>query len=176
MAEQDTTANAGKGSAFQTQPAVRHVGPVTQTITRRIIPMKRSLGYVTLLVRDYDEAIAYFTGALSFELIEDRRLSDTKRWVLVSPAADAGTCLLLAKASTPEQERAVGAQCSGRVAFFLHTDDFARDYQRMRERGVTFLEPPRVESYGTVAVFTDICGNRWDLLQLNPSELSYSAG
>jgi catechol 2,3-dioxygenase-like lactoylglutathione lyase family enzyme len=129
--------------------------------------MHRSLGYVTLLVRDYDEVIAYFTTALSFELIEDRRLSAKKRWVLVSPAAGSGTCLLLAKASTPEQERAVGAQCGDRVAFFLHTDDFARDYQRMRERGVAFLEQPRVESYGTVAVFTDICGNRWDLLHLD---------
>jgi len=130
--------------------------------------MNRSIGYATLLVRDYDEAVAYFTRTLDFRLVCDRRVSDEKRWVLVAPGKDAGTCLLLAKATTPEQEKAVGAQCGGRVAFFLHTDDFARDFQRMRERGVVFEEAPRVEGYGSVAVFKDLCGNRWDLLQLSP--------
>jgi chromate reductase len=124
----------------------------------------RSMHAVTFLVRDYDEAITYFTHALAFELMEDFALSETKRWVLVTPQCG-GTHLLLAKASTPEQEKAVGAQCGGRVAFFLLTDDFQRDYLRMREKGVEFLEQPRTENYGQVAVFRDLYGNRWDLLQ-----------
>lgn len=134
--------------------------------------MNRSLGYVTLLVDDYDEAIAYFVQILSFRLVEDRALSESKRWVLVAPGEGPGTSLLLAKASTPEQERVIGAQCGSRVAFFLQTDDFARDYDRMRQQGVRFEEQPRVESYGTVAVFSDLYGNRWDLLQLAESASS----
>jgi lactoylglutathione lyase len=127
----------------------------------------RKIGYVALLIRDYDEAIAYFTHALGFELIEDRELSADKRWVLVAPRGGDGTCLLLAKASTPDQLRQIGDQAGGRVFLFLHTDDFWRDYELMHSRGVVFAEEPRREGYGTVAVFTDLYGNRWDLLQLD---------
>jgi catechol 2,3-dioxygenase-like lactoylglutathione lyase family enzyme len=129
-------------------------------------PMPQSLSSVTFLVRDYDEAIAYFTHALGFEVIEDSPRGDGKRWVLVRPPGLDGASLLLAKAATPEQEAHVGRQAGGRVAFFLHTDDFRRDHRAMQERGVRFKEEPREEEYGTVAVFTDLYGNRWDLLQL----------
>lgn len=122
--------------------------------------------YVTLLVRDYDEAIAFFIGALGFELVEDTRLDD-KRWVLVAPPGTAGTSLLLAKAATPQQIALIGAQAAGRVFLFLQTSDFWRDYDAMQDRGVVFCETPRKENYGTVAVFEDVCGNRWDLLQLH---------
>jgi catechol 2,3-dioxygenase-like lactoylglutathione lyase family enzyme len=128
--------------------------------------MNQALGYVTLVVQDYDEAIAFFTGTLQFELIEDTVISATKRWVLVRPRGQSGTCVLLAKAATPEQEARIGDQTGGRVAFFLHTDDFERDYQAMRSKGVRFVREPRQEAYGTVAVFEDLYGNRWDLLQL----------
>lgn len=128
--------------------------------------MPQMIGHVTFLVRDYDEAIAYFTGALGFDLVEDTAQSEVKRWVLVRPPGSGGTSLLLAKASTPEQEARVGDQTGGRVAFFLHTDDFWRDYRAMRARGVSFQEEPREEAYGTVAVFADLYGNRWDLLEL----------
>lgn len=127
--------------------------------------MRRRIGCVTYLVRDYDEAIQYFTRALRFELIEDTRLSDTKRWVLVAPPGSTETCLLLARAATPEQESRVGDQAGSRVFLFLHTNDFRRDYEQMRSRGVMFQEGPRQEPYGTVAVFEDLYGNRWDLLQ-----------
>jgi catechol 2,3-dioxygenase-like lactoylglutathione lyase family enzyme len=120
---------------------------------------------VTLVVGDYDEAIAYFTGALGFQLLEDTPLPDGKRWVRVAPDGPAGTALLLARAATPEQERAVGNQAGGRVAFFLHTSDFARAHGRMQRAGVRFLEAPRTEPYGTVAVFADRYGNRWDLIE-----------
>jgi lactoylglutathione lyase len=129
--------------------------------------MSLKIGYVTLLVRDYDEAIAYFRDALGFELVEDRELSAAKRWVLVSPRDGQGTCLLLAKAEGAEQARHVGKQSGGRVFLFLHTDDFRRDYELMKSRGVAFEEEPRLESYGTVAVFADLYGNRWDRLQLD---------
>ena len=128
--------------------------------------MTQTLGYVAVLVRDYDEALAYFTRTLGFEIIEDKPLEGGKRWVLVTPPKSRGTCLLLARAADPEQARHVGNQTGGRVFLFLHTDDFWRDYQAMKERGVKFHEVPRVESYGTVAVFEDLYGNRWDLLQL----------
>jgi lactoylglutathione lyase len=129
--------------------------------------MSRKIGYVTLLVRDYYEAIAYFVDALGFKLIEDRELSATKRWVLVTPRGGQGTCLLLAKAEGAEQVSHVGKQAGGWVFLFLHTDDFRRDYELMKSRGVAFQEEPRQESYGTVAVFADLYGNRWDLLQLD---------
>ena len=122
------------------------------------------LGLATLVVRDYDEAIAFYTGALGFELREDTALGDGKRWVVVGPPG-ARTGLLLAKADGPEQEARAGDQTGGRVAFFLHTDDFARDHERMRAAGVRFEEPPRHEPYGTVAVFRDLYGNRWDLIE-----------
>ena len=119
---------------------------------------------MALLVRDYDEAIAWFTSCLRFALVENIDMGGGKRWVLVSPEGGEGTSLLLARAATPEQARAVGNQSGGRVFLFLHTDDFQRDYEHMKTRGVTFLEEPRTESYGTVVVFQDLYGNRWDLL------------
>lgn len=126
--------------------------------------MKQNLACVALLVRDYDEAIAFFTQALGFELVEDSDRGGGKRWVLVRPPG-AETSLLLARAATPEQRAGVGNQSGGRVFLFLQTDDFQRDYARMRARGVRFAEEPRHEAYGTVAVFLDLYGNRWDLLQ-----------
>jgi catechol 2,3-dioxygenase-like lactoylglutathione lyase family enzyme len=128
--------------------------------------MQQKIGYVALLVRDYDEAIAYFTDVLRFTLIEDTRLADAKRWVLVAPPGSNGTCVVLAKAVTSDQVARVGNQAGGRVFLFLHTDDFWRDYHGMRARGVVFREAPRQEAYGIVAVFEDLYGNRWDLLQL----------
>lgn len=127
--------------------------------------MKRTIGHVALLVRDYAEAIAYYTTCLGFVLIEDAQLGGGKRWVLVAPSAGNGTALLLAKAASTEQAARVGDQTGGRVFLFLHTDDFWRDYHAMRSRGVTFAEEPRQEPYGTVAVFVDLYGNRWDLVQ-----------
>jgi catechol 2,3-dioxygenase-like lactoylglutathione lyase family enzyme len=127
--------------------------------------MTQALACVTLLVRDYDEAIAYFTTSLGFSLLEDDRRDAEKRWVVVGPDGSAGARLLLARAATPEQERRVGDQTGGRVAFFLRTDDFPRTYETLRERGVRFLEAPRSEPYGRVVVFEDLYGNRWDLLE-----------
>ena len=128
--------------------------------------MTQRIGYIAFIVRDYDEAIAWFTSALQFTVIEDTRLSDSKRWVLVAPPDGKSPCLLLARAVTPEQQSRIGNQTGGRVFLFLHTDDFARDYAAMKTRGVEFIESPRQESYGTVAVFEDLYGNKWDLLQL----------
>lgn len=129
--------------------------------------MKQTLGYVTFVVRDYDEAIAFFTKALSFTLLEDTDLGQGKRWVLVAPKGSQGTSLLLARAAGPEQLSRIGNQTGGRVFLFLHTDDFWRDYRAMQEHGVRFQEAPREEAYGTVAVFEDLYGNKWDLLQLH---------
>jgi catechol 2,3-dioxygenase-like lactoylglutathione lyase family enzyme len=131
--------------------------------------MASVIGHVTYLVRDYDEGIAYFTGKLGFKLVEDTRLSADKRWVLVAPG-EGGTSLLLAKASTPAQLASVGNQAGGRVFLFLHSDDFQRDYAAMTARGVKFIEPPRHEPYGTVAVFQDLHGNKWDLLEKDRSD------
>jgi catechol 2,3-dioxygenase-like lactoylglutathione lyase family enzyme len=128
--------------------------------------MNQRIGYVTVVVRDYDEAKAWYCSVLGFVLVEDTPLSEAKRWLVVSPAGERGTNLLLAKAVTEEQKEAIGNQTGGRVFLFLHTDDFWRDYRAMRQRGVQFREEPRQESYGTVAVFEDLYGNRWDLLQL----------
>lgn len=128
-------------------------------------PLRQYLAHVALLVRDYDEALAYFTGHLGFHVLEDTPLSATKRWVLVAPPAARETALLLARAATPEQVAAVGRQGGGRVFLFLHTDDFWRDYEAFQARGVAFVEAPREEPYGTVAVFEDLYGNRWDLVQ-----------
>ena len=128
--------------------------------------MSQHLGYVALVVRDYDEAIDFYVGKLGFELIEDTPLSDVKRWVLVAPPGSREARLLLAKAASPEQLARVGDQTGGRVFLFLHTDDFWRDYRDLKARGVAFCEEPREEAYGTVAVFEDLYGNRWDLLEL----------
>ena len=127
--------------------------------------MERSIAYVSLVVRDYDEAVAFFTGALQFNLVEDTDLGNGKRWVVVAPSKGAGTALLLAKARTASQEDHIGNQTGGRVFLFLSTDDFWRDYQEMASRGVRFAEEPRREEYGTVAVFLDLYGNRWDLVE-----------
>lgn len=126
----------------------------------------RRLAQMTFVVRDYDEAIAFFTDALGFALTADTDMGGGKRWVTVAPTADAqGSALLLAKAVGPDQAAAIGRQGGGRVFLFLHTDDFARDHARMSAYGVKFLEAPRHEPYGTVAVFEDLYGNRWDLLE-----------
>jgi catechol 2,3-dioxygenase-like lactoylglutathione lyase family enzyme len=127
--------------------------------------MKQTLGHIALVVRDYDEAIAFFTRTLNFELIEDTALGDGKRWVMVAPRGSQGTSLLLARAVTPEQESRIGNQTGGRVFLFLHTNDFWRDYNEMLARNVKFVRPPNEEPYGTVAVFTDLYGNLWDLIE-----------
>ena len=129
--------------------------------------MKR-IAQVALLVRDYDEAIRFFTRALGFTLIEDSPRENGKRWVRVGPAGDGGAALLLARAATPEQERAIGNQSGGRVFLFIETDDFERDYARMEAEGVRFTERPRHEEYGTVVVFLDLYGNKWDLIERKP--------
>ena len=128
--------------------------------------MKQTIGYVTLVVREYDEAIEFYTQRLGFELVEDTPLEHGKRWVLVSPRNSDGTSLLLARASNSDQVSRIGNQTGGRVFLFLHTDDFWRDYRAFESEGVTFVREPRKEAYGTVAVFEDLYGNRWDLLQL----------
>jgi catechol 2,3-dioxygenase-like lactoylglutathione lyase family enzyme len=129
--------------------------------------MKQAIGAISLLVRDYDEAIHFYTETLGFDLIEDTPLGDSgKRWVLVAPPGASECRLLLARAVKPEEQTAIGNQSGGRVFLFLHTDDFWRDYPAFIARGVQFLEQPREEAYGTVAVFMDLSGNRWDLLEL----------
>ena len=125
----------------------------------------RALVALSLLVREYDEAIAFFTQALGFVLLEDTPLDNGKRWVRVGPAGGGGAALLLAKASTPEQQARIGDQTGGRVFLFLDTHDFWRDYRRLQAYNVTFLEEPREEPYGTVVVFLDLYGNKWDLVQ-----------
>jgi catechol 2,3-dioxygenase-like lactoylglutathione lyase family enzyme len=128
--------------------------------------LNQSLAYVSLLVTDYDEAITFFTEVLSFTLVEDTYVPEQqKRWVRVAPPGSTGPSPVLAPASTPEQEPRVGDQTGGRVGFFLQTDDFWRDYEAMRARGVEFVRAPQVASYGTVAVFKDLYGNLWDLLE-----------
>jgi len=128
--------------------------------------MPQRIGSISLLVRDYDEAIAYFTGQLGFGLVEDTDLGNGKRWVLIAPLGSMETRILLAKAVTADQAQRIGDQAGGRVFLFIHTDDFWRDYEAYRARGVRFREEPRVEPYGIVAVFEDLYGNRWDLLQM----------
>jgi catechol 2,3-dioxygenase-like lactoylglutathione lyase family enzyme len=127
--------------------------------------MSRRLALTTFLVDDYDRAIQWFTGALGFHLQQDIDQGGGKRWVVVSPTAEGGAALLLARAGSDVQAARVGDQTGGRVAFFLETDDFARDHAAMLAAGVTFLEAPRVEPYATVAVFRDLYGNTWDLLE-----------
>lgn len=126
--------------------------------------VRRAIAQTALLVRDYDEAIRFFTRALSFELLEDTPLAGNKRWVRVAPAGSAGGEILLARAATAEQERAVGNQSGGRVFLFLRTSDFRADYEHMKAHGVRFTGEPRHEPYGTVVVFLDLYGNRWDLI------------
>src|SRR5438094_971001 len=129
--------------------------------------MKHSIAHVAVVVRDYDEAIAFYTGKLGFTLVDDTyQPEQDKRWVVVAPGGSSGGCtVLLARATTPEQERAIGNQTGGRVFLFLATDDFWRDYNRMTAAGVKFIRPPAEAPYGTVSVFEDLYGNRWDLVQ-----------
>jgi catechol 2,3-dioxygenase-like lactoylglutathione lyase family enzyme len=127
--------------------------------------MPKSIAHLTVVVRNYDEALEFYTQKLDFHLLEDTPLPDNKRWLLVALSGSPGTALLLAEAATPEQSLAIGNQTGGRVFLFLHTDDFWRDYKAYQSRGVRFLESPRQESYGTVAVFEDLYGNKWDLLE-----------
>ena len=130
--------------------------------------MSQYIAQIAIVVRDYNEAIKYYTTVLNFELIEDTKLSEEKRWVVVQPKGSNNGCkLLLAKAATPIQEQAIGNQTGGRVFLFLYTDDFNRDYHDYTSKGVTFVRPPIVESYGKVAVFKDLYGNLWDLIQPN---------
>ena len=129
--------------------------------------MMQSIVHVALVVRDYDEAIEFYTKKLNFTLVEDAyQPEQDKRWVVVAPPGSDGTSLLLARASTPEQEPFAGNQTGGRVFLFLNTDDFWRDYASLISRGITFVREPRSEPYGTVAVFKDLYGNLWDLLEL----------
>lgn len=130
--------------------------------------MKQSIVHVALVVRDYDEAIAFYTEELNFELIEDTyQPEQDKRWVVVAPPGSSGTTLLLARASKPEQEAFIGNQTGSRVFLFLNTDDFWRDYNEMIAKGIKFVRDPKEQAYGMVAVFEDLYGNLWDLLELN---------
>lgn len=130
--------------------------------------MRQSIVHIALVVRDYDEAIRFYTETLNFELIEDTyQPEQDKRWVVVAPPGSMGTTLLLARASKPEQELFVGNQAGGRVFLFLNTDDFWRDYNEMVAKGIRFIREPKQADYGMVAVFEDLYGNLWDLLQLN---------
>ena len=126
--------------------------------------MPQQIAHIAIVVNDYDEAIHFYTEKLGFILIEDSLLSETKRWVVVSPPGSKGCCLLLAKAATAEQRSRVGNQTGGRVFLFLHTDDFWRDYNKYIENKINFVRPPVKEEYGTVAVFQDLYGNLWDLI------------
>jgi len=123
------------------------------------------LGMITVVVDNYDSAIDYYTTALGFTLVEDTKMSETKRWVVVAPDANQGAALLLAQAASPEQSAAIGNQSGGRVMFFLYTDNFDRDYARMAEHNVAFTEEPRYEEYGKVVVFADKYGNKWDFIE-----------
>ena len=128
--------------------------------------MRQSIVHVALVVRDYDEAIAFYTQKLHFRLVEDQfQPEQNKRWVVVAPPESTGTTLLLARASKPDQEPFIGNQAGGRVFLFLSTDDFWRDYRRMVNDGIRFVRPPSEQPYGVVAVFEDLYGNRWDLVQ-----------
>ena len=128
--------------------------------------MRQSIVHVTLVVRDYDEAIAFYRDKLGFHVVEDiYQPEQDKRWVLIAPSGSESPALLLGRASNDAQRAAIGNQTGGRVFLFLSTDDFWRDYNRMNADGVKFVRPPKVESYGTVAVFEDLYGNLWDLLQ-----------
>lgn len=125
----------------------------------------RFVAMIAVVVRDYDEAIAWYRDAMGFALLEDEDRGEGKRWVRMAPAGNAHFSLLLAQAATPRQQAAIGDQHGGRVGFFLHTDDFARDHARLEAAGAHFEEAPRHEEYGTVVVFRDLYGNRWDLIE-----------
>jgi catechol 2,3-dioxygenase-like lactoylglutathione lyase family enzyme len=127
--------------------------------------MKQHIAHIALVVKDYDEAIEFYTKKLDFQLLEDTKLSEQKRWVLVAPPGAKECGLLLAKAASERQTASIGNQTGGRVFLFLFTDDFWRDYHKMLSRDIVFVRPPAQEEYGTVAVFQDLYGNLWDLIQ-----------
>jgi len=127
--------------------------------------LKQKIAHIALVVRDYDEAIAFYTQKLKFTLLEDTKLSETKRWVRVTPKGAEECCLLLAKAANEKQKSSIGNQTGGRVFLFLHTDNFERDYQNLLDQEITIVRKPKVETYGTVAVFADLYGNLWDLIE-----------
>ena len=130
--------------------------------------MKQSIVHIALVVRDYDEAIDFYVNTLGFELLDDTyQPEQDKRWVVVAPPGGSGTTILLARASKPEQEPFIGNQAGGRIFLFLNTDDFWRDFDRLKQRGVRIVREPKQQDYGMVAVFADLYGNQWDLLQLN---------
>jgi len=131
--------------------------------------VNQHIAHIALVVNNYDEAIDFYTKKLHFDLIEDTRLSETKRWVLVAPKGSTGCRLLLAEAATEEQKSRVGNQTGGRVFLFMHTDDFARDYQNLLDHQIRIVREPSIEAYGTVAVFEDLYGNLWDLIE--PSKI-----
>lgn len=132
--------------------------------------MKQSIAHIALVVRDYDEAIEFYTQTLHFTLVEDTyQPEQDKRWVVVAPPGSTGTTILLARASKPEQEPFIGNQAGGRVFLFLQTDDFWRDYNEMVDKGITFVREPAVQEYGVVAVFADLYGNLWDLIEFSAS-------
>ena len=130
--------------------------------------MKQKIGSIALVVKDYDEAIDFYVNKLDFTLLEDTKLSEEKRWVMVAPPGATECCLLLAKAANDKQEASIGNQTGGRVFLFLFTDDFDRDYEKMKNRGIEFIRPPVVEPYGKVTVFKDLYGNLWDFIEASP--------
>ena len=134
--------------------------------------MKQRIAHVALIVKDYDEAVDFYTKKLDFTLVEDTPIEDEKRWVTIAPPGSNGCCLVLAKASNKEQENSIGNQTGGRVFLFLFTDNLNRDYQKMIERKITFVRPPSDYTHGSVAVFKDLYGNLWDLIQ--PTEIKKS--
>ena len=129
--------------------------------------MYQRIAHIALVVRDYEEAINFYVNKLDFQLLEDTQLEAGKRWVLVAPPGAKECCLLLAKAANEEQAKSIGNQSGGRVFLFLHTDNFDRDYQKFKARNIRFIRPPQVFDYGKVAVFEDLYGNLWDLLEPN---------
>lgn len=130
--------------------------------------MQQRIAHISLLVEDYDKAIEFYTKKLDFTLVEDTILSETKRWVLVAPPGSNGCCLLLAKAANEKQRSSIGNQSGGRVFLFLFTDNFQRDFKNLRDKGITIVREPAVEAWGTVAVFKDLYGNLWDLIEPSP--------
>ena len=138
------------------------------------MPKQQRIAHIALVVKDYDEAILFYTEKLGFTIIEDTQLSETKRWVMIAPPGAKECFLLLAKADSAKQLASVGNQTGGRVFLFLHTDNFWRDYQNMIEKGVHFVRPPKEEVYGTVAVFEDLYGNLWDFIEPNNNNQSFS--
>ena len=138
--------------------------------------MKQRIGHIALVVKDYDEAIAFYTQKLNFQVLEDTILSEEKRWVVIAPPGAKECCLLLAKAANESQINSIGNQTGGRVFLFLFTDDFQRDYDEMIAKNINFVRPPTTYDYGTVAVFEDLYGNLWDLLEPNKNNKGWIRG